>query len=224
MAIAGTSGRLHTIIQYAVWFYADGYDLAGATVEQQALVADLRTAVDSSQAGTSVDPIEPADVIFAAAPDPAVVRLVVVPPSGPATATPVTPPATLIPAVTTIRITTTVPTTEAPLTATTEKATATSSASSSSVATTTSTTANASSSATSTSATTATSTTGETSSSGLTAGAETDPTVMGAVQERSPLRSIGSTSTGALWAGVLFLTAGVGVAFLAARRAINAER
>ena len=47
---------------------------------------------------------------------------------------------------------------------------------------------------------------------------------MGMVQERTPLGTIGATSSGALWAGVLFLTGGIGVAFLAARRANNAER
>ena len=235
LSIAATNGELDTIVQLTIWVYSDNYDLAVATPDQRAAVAELQVLVNASFDQTATDPITAAGVVFAAAPDPGLVRLVVLPPSGPLPTdpTPTTagsePPVSLIPAVTTIQTDTRVPadttqpdSTQAPTT-TALSTTASTTVAPSTVAPTTSTTAAPTTMAPTTVAPSSSTSSSDTEAALLAVDTEPQPTVLAAVQENKALEPNDSDSNVMLWLGLSALTAGIGVAFLAARRAIGAK-
>ncbi len=227
LAKMAANGDLDDIIQLTIWTYTDNYDLAVATVDERAAVAELQALVDATFGVEPKSPIAAADIVFAAAPDPAVARLAVLPPKSATstTSSPTTAPE-LGSAVTTVQTTvsttagasTSQPTSSAPTTTqpTTTKTPTTRRATTARPSTTSPTTAAPATTA-STTTTASSTTTSTTVVSDATDGPE--PTVLAAVQEKSPLDT-GSDSSGTLWAGIGILLAGAVVALFAAKRAL----
>lgn len=221
LAKVAANGGIDSIIQLTIWTYTANYDLAVATDDERAAVADLQALVDATFGVNPNAPIAAADVVFATAPDPALVHLAVLPPKSSTSTTPgPTIAPELGPAVTATN--TTVATTAAPTTKTptTSKPTTTRRSTTSLQTTTTRPSTSAPSTTTTASTTTTTAPTTTTSTSAASDATDgPEPTVLAAVQEKSPLDT-GSNTSGTLWAGIGILLAGVIVAMFAARRAL----
>ncbi len=224
LAKVAANGGIDGIIQLTIWTYTANYDLAVATDDQRAAVADLQALVDATFGVDPKAPIVAADVIFAKSPDPALVHLAILPPKSSTSTTPrPTIAPELGPAVTatnTTVATTAAPTTKIPTTSkptTTRRSTTTQQTTTTRPSTAAPSTTAPTTTASTTSTTASTTTTSTSVASDATDGPE--PTVLAAVQEKSPIDT-GSDSSGTLWAGIAILLAGVIVAMFAARRAL----